>query len=317
MSARMARMRSESGQAMVFLVFALLGLTGMVSLVIDGGSWRRTQRQVQTAADAAALAGAQDLPNQSPASVTAVSYAQQNFSGIAAPAVTFPSTEGCTPQACIDVVAQRPVTGIFLRALNATARAHARAQVSVPLFMKNVAPIAVKTTSACPITDPTCYGRTVTVSFTESQLTTSAIGLIDLRCQSATSAVNCGMGPGASVLKDWIECNPCYPDALPANKWYSVKTGQNTGPIQQGLTDAANARRALIFPVFDVADASIPSFHVIAWAAFVIDVGGVTWSPSNKRITGHFTTLIATDLAAGDPISGATDYGVHVITLTR
>jgi hypothetical protein len=27
--------------------------------------------------------------------------------------------------------------------------------------------------------------------------------------------------------------------------------------------------------------------------------------------------LIATDLAAGDPISGATDFGVHVITLIQ
>ena len=317
MSALRTRMRSESGQAMVFLVFALLGLVGMVSLVIDGGSWRRTQRQVQTAADAAALAGAQDLPVDATANNTAVTYAQQNFSGIAAPTVTFPSTSPCVAHACIDVVASTPVSGIFLPALNATARAHARAMVSVPLFMKNVAPIAVKTTAACPITDPACFERTVTVSFTESQLTSSAIGLIDLRCQSSTSAVNCGQGPGADTLRDWIDCNPCYPDALPANKWYSVKTGQNTGPISQGLNNAANARRPLIFPVFDVADASVPSFHVIAWAAFVIDVGGVTWSASSKQITGHFTTLIATDLAAGDPISGATDFGVHVITLIQ
>jgi Flp pilus assembly protein TadG len=317
MSARMARMRSESGQAMVFLVFALLGLTGMASLVIDGGSWRRTQRQVQTAADAAALAGAQDLPIDATASAAAADYAQRNFSGIAAPTVTFPSTSPCVAHACIDVVASKPVSGIFLPALNATARAHARAMVSVPLFMKNVAPIAVKTTAACPMTDPTCFGRTVTVSFTESQLTSSAIGLIDLRCQSSTSAVNCGQGPGADTLRDWIDCNPCYPNALPANKWYSVKTGQNTGPISQGLNDAANARRQLIFPVFDVADAGVPSFHVVAWAAFVIDVGGVSWSPQNKQITGHFETLIATDLAAGDPISGATDFGVHVITLIQ
>jgi Flp pilus assembly protein TadG len=317
MSALRTRMRSESGQAMVFLVFALLGLTGMVSLVIDGGSWRRTQRQVQTAADAAALAGAQDLPIDATASATAVDYAQRNVTGIASPTVTFPSTSPCAAHACIDVVAQKPVSGIFLPALNATARAHARAMVSVPLYMKNVAPIAVKTTAACPMTDPTCFGRTVTVSFTESQLTTSAIGLIDLRCQSSTSAVNCGQGPGADTLRNWINCTPCYPDALPANKWYSVKTGQNTGPISQGLNDAANARRALIFPVFDVADASVPSFHVIAWAAFVIDIGGVSWSPQNKQITGHFTTLIATDLAAGDPIAGASDYGVHTITLIQ
>ena len=44
--------RRESGQAMVFLVFALAGFVGMAALVIDGGSWLRSQRQLQTAADA-------------------------------------------------------------------------------------------------------------------------------------------------------------------------------------------------------------------------------------------------------------------------
>ena len=34
----------------------------MGALVIDGGSWFRAQRHLQTSADAAALAGAQDLP---------------------------------------------------------------------------------------------------------------------------------------------------------------------------------------------------------------------------------------------------------------
>jgi Flp pilus assembly protein TadG len=298
-------------------MFVLAVLVVPAAIVVDYGSWFRTHRQVQTAADAAALAGAQDLPTDATASATAVNYAQQNFSGIAAPTVTFPQESPCAPHSCIDVVAERPVSGVFMTMLKATARAHARAQVSVPLFMKNVAPIAVKSTSACLMTAPSCYGRTVTVSFTESQLTTSAIGLVDLRCQSSTSSVNCGRGPGADTLRDWIECNPCYPGSLPANQWYSVKTGQNTGPIEQGLNEAANAHRTLLFPVFDVADATIPSFHVIAWAAFVIDPGGVTWSPANKQITGHFTTLIATDLAAGDPISGASDFGVHVITLTQ
>jgi Flp pilus assembly protein TadG len=321
MRALAIRSRAESGQAIVFTVFALFTLIGMAAVVIDGGRWMQTQRHLQTAADAAALAGAQELPNQTSAGSTANTFAQQNYSG-AGTTNTFPSGSPCAPNACIDVAAVTTAPGFLAKIYGSvfstvTVRAHARAMVSVPLFMKNVAPIAVKTTAACPVSDPTCFGRTVTVSFTESQLTSSAIGLIDLRCQSATSNVSCGSGPGADTLRDWIECAPCYPNALPANKWYSVKTGQNTGPISQGLNDAANARRTLLFPVFDVADATVPSFHVVAWAAFLIDVGGVTWSPSNKQITGHFTTLIATDLAAGDPIAGATDYGVHTITLTQ
>jgi Flp pilus assembly protein TadG len=314
-------MRSESGQAMVFLVFALLGLTGMVSLVIDGGSWRRTQRQVQTAADAAALAGAQDLPIDATASATAVDYAQRNFTGIAAPTVTFPGTEEppCSPHSCIDVVAQRPVSGIFLPALNATARAHARAMVSVPLNLKNVAPIAVRNTAACVVTNPSCYGQTVTVSFNESQVNTSTIGLINLACNSDSSSFCDGGQIGGNDLKDEIECTPCYPDALPANKWYGVKTGETVGPVRQGLTDAAAARTVLLFPVFDqvAPDANHPAFHVIGWAAFVIDVGGVTWTSSTRQLIGHFTTFIATDVASGGSIGGATDFGVHTITLIK
>ena len=317
MSALLTRMRHDSGQAMVFLVFALVGLVGMTSLVIDGGSWFRTQRKVQTAADAAALAGAQDLPIDATAQATALNYAQQNFSGIAAPTVTFPSTSPCAPHSCIDVVAQRPVSGIFLPALNATARAHARAQVSVPLMMNNVAPIAVKDTAACAVTNPGCYGQTVTVNFNESQVSSSTIGLINVKCNSDSPTVCDGGQTGGSELKDEIECTPCWNQPLPANKWYGVKTGETVGPVRQGLQDAADRRQVLLFPVFDQVGNGGRAFHIIGWAAFVIDVNGVNWGSQTRQLTGHFVTFIATDLAAGDPISGATDFGVHVITLTQ
>jgi hypothetical protein len=58
-------------------------------------------------------------------------------------------------------------------------------------------------------------------------------------------------------------------------------------------------------------------FHVIGWAAFVIHPGGITWGPQGRELIGHFTTFIATDLAAGGPITGATDFGVHTITLIQ
>jgi Flp pilus assembly protein TadG len=310
-------MRGDSGQAMVFIVFALMGLVLMAGLVIDGGSWRRTQRQVQTAADAAALAGAQDLPIDATASTTAVNYAQQNMSGIAAPTVTFPTDAPCVAHACIDVRAAKPVSGIFLAAINATARAHARAMVSVPSMMKNVAPVAVKNTVACAVTNPACYGQTVTLTFDESNVSSSNIGLIDLSCHSTSStACPSNAGIGGSQLKDWIETG--YADALPANQWYNVKTGETIGPVKQGFNDRVGV--ALFFPVFDTVATSGGSayyFHIIGWAAFVIDPTGVTWTSQKRQLTGHFVTYTATDLAAGDPIGGATDFGVHVITLTQ
>jgi len=55
----------------------------------------------------------------------------------------------------------------------------------------------------------------------------------------------------------------------------------------------------------------------VGWAAFVIDSAGVNWGSHTRELTGHFVTFTATDLASGGTIGGATDFGVHVITLTQ
>jgi Putative Flp pilus-assembly TadE/G-like len=300
-SALLTRLRRDSGQAMLFVVFALVGLVALVSLVVDGGSWMRTQRQVQTAADAAALAGAQNLPLDQPGARTAANtYAQQNFSGIAAPTVTFPSVGE------IDVVAAKPVSGILLPALNATARAHARAQVSAPSMLKNVAPIAVYKDYACIVTNPSCFNQTVVLGFDEDNPydpTKSKFGLLDLDRDG-----NIGSGD----MKVWLASG--YPDYLPINTIYPPANGEKNG-IKKELQDAADAHRVLLFPVYDTA--TVAGYHVIGWAAFVIDNIG-KWTGSEHVLTGHFVTFLATDLAAGDPISDlSNDFGVHVITLTQ
>jgi Flp pilus assembly protein TadG len=311
----LGQVRGESGQAVVFVVVTLTCLVGIAALIIDGGSWLRAQRHLQTAADAAALAGAQNLPtDQAGAQSTAISYAQQNYAGLPAPTVTFPDT------ATIDVVAQTTAPGFLAKLYgsvfnNVTVRAHARAQVTSPLFMKNVAPVAVKNTVACAATNPGCYGQTVTLTFDESQVASSTIGLIDLTCHStASTACNTAAGIGGNQLKTWIENG--YPQALPANQWYGVKTGETVGPVKQGFTNMVGI--PLFFPVFDQVANNGPAyyFHIIGWAAFVIDPGGIIWGPQGRQLTGHFTTYIATDLASGGPLGG-TDFGVHVITLTQ
>jgi Flp pilus assembly protein TadG len=308
-------LRRDSGQALVFVLLILTALIGMAALVIDVGSWYQADRKLQTAADAGALAGAQHLPTDKPAAqAVALDYAHRNYAGASVPPPTFPSAGE------LDVTATAMTPGFFARVISSVfnsvqVKAHARAAVSVPLTMKNVVPIAVKSTAACAVTNPGCYGQTVTVGFDESNIASSLIGLIDLRCPSSSSLVSCPPGPGAQTLADWIANG--YPSALPANMWYGVKTGENTGPIRKGLQDAADAAKTLFFPVFDQANAVDRSFHIIGWAAFVIDRTGVNWSPSTKQLTGHFVTFIATDLAGGGTIGGATDFGVHVITLTQ
>ena len=52
------RVPSERGQAIILIVFAILGLLGMTALAIDGGNAFADQHRAQTAADAAALTAA-------------------------------------------------------------------------------------------------------------------------------------------------------------------------------------------------------------------------------------------------------------------
>jgi hypothetical protein len=320
-----SRIRDDAGQALVLVVIGLTGFVGCAALVVDVGSWFQTQRQLQTAADAGALAGAQELPpttldacgptDTRPPCAAAQDYSQQNYAGLGVPEVTFPSPGE------IDVLTTTSAPGIFARIYgsvfeNVTVRAHARAQVSVPLSMKNLAPVTLKDTQACFITNPSCFNQTVTLDFDYSNIASGMYGLINVECYSDTSS-NCGSGGiGGNALQDVVENG--WPGVLPSQKWYGIKTGNTVGPVSHGLQDAADAHKILLFPVWDVASAADRTFHIIGWAAFVIDPTGVDWGSQDKRLTGHFTTFIATDVAGGGGAPGATnDFGVHVVNLTQ
>jgi Putative Flp pilus-assembly TadE/G-like len=301
-----SRLRDDSGQALVFVAVILTALCGMVALVVDVGSWYQADRHLQTAADAAALAGAQELPlEQSAAKSTAQQYAQHNYAGIPTPDVTFPDA------GTIDVVAKADTPGIFAKVLSSafgvvTVHAEAQARVLAPELLKDVAPIAVYKDEACIVTQPSCFNQTVTLAFNEDDPydpTKSKFGLLDLDRDGSA---------GAGDMKDWLENG--YPDYLPINTTYPPANGEKNG-IKKQLQDAADDHRVLLFPVYDSATAA--GYNVIGWAAFVIDDIG-KWAGKEHVLTGHFVTFIATSLAGGNTLPDPDeDFGVHVITLTK
>src|SRR4051794_25651998 len=59
------RTNDEQGQVLVLVVVALVALLGMCAFVIDLGYLYWNQRNLQASADAAALAGAMELPDAS------------------------------------------------------------------------------------------------------------------------------------------------------------------------------------------------------------------------------------------------------------
>jgi len=301
------RIRGESGQAIALLALILAGLVVIAGLVIDVGSWYRADRHIQVAADAAALAGAQELPlDTSRARGTAKDYGLRNYPDMPDPTITFPDSS------TIDVVAEdHDIPGIFAPMLNdafkfVTVHAEAEAKVFAPEQLKNVAPIAVEEDFACVVTNPSCFGQTVTADFgsdDNTDPTKGKFGLLDLDRDGLI---------GTADMKNWLTNG--YPDYLPINATYPPANGEKNG-IKTQLQDAAAAHRVLLFPVYDTASAS--GYHVIGWAAFVID-SVVKWAGPSHVLTGHFVTFIATDLAAGNPITDPNlDFGVRVITLTK
>ncbi len=70
--------RDEDGQVMVLFALLMVVILGFAALVIDIGQVQVSRISMQNAADAAALAGAQDLPNTSKAISAAKSVAKIN-----------------------------------------------------------------------------------------------------------------------------------------------------------------------------------------------------------------------------------------------
>jgi hypothetical protein len=83
----------ERGVAMVIITGGLIAMFGVVGLTLDGGRYYETRRQLQNAVDAAAHAGAQELPDTISAEAAAQEYWDYNKPSVADDStiiVTFP-----------------------------------------------------------------------------------------------------------------------------------------------------------------------------------------------------------------------------------
>src|SRR5207248_10452363 len=141
----MSRLRNERGQVIVLTDIALTVLLGMSALVLDVGAWFRTKRQLQATADAAALAGAQALPDAPGTAYNmALDYANKNGGNVAGGDVTITSTNGGSDT--IAVAAQKNEPGFFSRVFGVNVvdvGAKAKAMVGVPNQAMYVAPMVV------------------------------------------------------------------------------------------------------------------------------------------------------------------------------
>ncbi len=297
----------QSGQAAVLSIVWMVVLLGMAGLVIDVGSWYRSQRNLQAQADASALAGAQDLPSDTvTAKGDAQSWALKNGISLSASGVSIGNAAAPNDSITVKVDKNSPTYFTKLFGLSTVpVRAEATAQSNLMGSAKYVAPIAVKIThpmlagKGCP-----CFETPTTLPLGKTGAP-GAFALIDLDgIKGAT---------GASDLADWILHG--YNDYLDLGDYFS-NTGAkwNSSQIDDALT--ARLGTVLMFPVYDTLTGTGVNalYHVVAWVGFRID--SFTASGSSGSITGEFTEITWEGLPASVPTTEP-DLGARVITLTR
>jgi secretion/DNA translocation related TadE-like protein len=306
-----ARGRTERGQATVLTLVFLVVLLGMAALVLDIGSWYRADRATQSTADAAALAGAQALPDSTAdASSLASQYADKNGSGLNS--VSFSNSYG--PNDTITVQVKKPATGLFTRLFgidSVTVGSKATARTALISQARYVAPIAVNKLHPMLIgcNGGPCLGQnyvtTIPVATTGAPGAFALVNLLNQ--QSGTS--------GASVLANWIENG--YDGWLKIGGYFSdpgVKFNSN------GIQDAMNLRLqdhpVMLFPVYDTitGTGSNAEYHVIGWVPF--HVLAVDKQGNNGNVTGYFTdTIWAGGIQASPGSPQPPDFGARTVQL--
>jgi Flp pilus assembly protein TadG len=293
--------RSDRGQATILTLVFLVVLLGMAALVLDLGSWYRADRATQSAADAAALAGAQALPS-SPANANTLAsqYVTKNGGGTSAVTVS----NGLLNSDTVRVNLTRPANGVFTKLFgvrSVTVGSHATARASLMDQAKYVAPIGVnilnpklKGTLTCP-----CFGSGNPTTLPLGK--TGAPGAFDLLNIDSSHG-----GTGQSIIADWILHG--YDGYLSLGDYFSDAGAKwNANEVQNALRSRLNTE--LLFPVYDTikGTGSNAQYHVIAWVGFHLT--SFSASGSSGSITGWFTEVVWTGIAAtkstGQPYLGA------------
>jgi secretion/DNA translocation related TadE-like protein len=306
--------KNERGQAIVLAVLALTVLLGMAALVLDVGEWFRTKRRLQGTADAAALAGAQKLPEDpSAARALAMSYANDNGGNVSAGDIQVGPTNDT-----ISVKAERTDPGFFSGVLGIGGPhidARAKARVGPPVKALHVAPMVVSCqhqlihhcNDGDP--DPDFGDQHPTTMDYDPMGAPGAYGMLNLDGGSGT--------PGSSDEAEWILHG--------FNKYLGLgdyRSDPGAKFSSSNIQDALTERRGdeLLFPVFRTLDdqGQNATYEIIGWIGFHLDTFEV--HGNNAVLHGYFTEFIAQGILAGsgngdDGTPASSSFGVKSIQL--
>ncbi len=303
--------RDERGQAIVLMTLSLVVIMGMAALVLDVGNWYHTKRRLQGTADAAALAGAQLLPNDpSGAQSQALTYADKNGGDVAGGNITVSST--VLPNDTISVRARRTDPGIFsgiLGIASADIDARAKARVGPPTRARYVAPMVVDCEH--PLIH-NCNGDS-----TPDFLVNTTMDYDPMGAPGAYGMLNLGgdQNPGSSEEAQWILHG--FDKYLGLGDYRSDPGAKfSSSNIQDALHDRMGT--VLLFPVYRVLDGTGQNavYEIIGWIGFHLTAYEV--HGNNAVLHGYFTEFIAQGILAstgGGESGPSSSFGVKSIQL--
>ncbi len=229
------RHTSERGQVLVVAVMALGVLMGMVALVTDAGALLHERRSLQNAADAAALAGAKELPaNPELAASRARAWVAGN--GIADPdTLVVQITTTYATNDTISVRLGRDVKYRFANVLGlsgATVSAAAAARTGSPAGLDRFIPFAVENQTLSGLNP----GDAATIKY-DSQTQTNGNSLA-LAFPGSSGGADFRDGIYNGSAQAFCVVGHEYPGCAST---ISTEPGAMVGPTQQGIRDLLNA----------------------------------------------------------------------------
>ena len=232
------RRAHEHGQVLVLFALMLAGLCGFVGLALDVGHLMATRTDLQKAADAAAMAGSQELPIPGLALVRANQYVGVNSKSGTSSSVAF--SQHTDPFDTIQVTTTRYVNYTFLKVLGmngSNVSATAKARASTFKGGAGVVPwgfIASNLNNSTLLQNP-CYLGTVNGIPQFKQ---------NVQCSLKYGAGSSGGGDfgalavdgtGASIYRDDIAYGA--DTLLKAGDLLNPQTGNMVGPTAAGVVD--------------------------------------------------------------------------------
>jgi Flp pilus assembly protein TadG len=300
------KIHNERGTAAVLTTLALTALLGFTALVVDVGVWYVNRVQVSNAADAAVLAGAQDLPEEDKAGASADNYALLN--GRAGDTVNLNFFDSDTT---LTASVRRDVINLFSRVFaEFTGTTEVGATATAKIFTLGTTNAKTGVVPLGVVWDNFSLGQLYTLKVGGGGGSTGQYGALTLGGKS-------GATPYEDNLINGFQGSLHVGEAIP------TETGNISGKTKSAIEARLNADqgatyntvqqgspRVVVLPVIDTLDVNGgENVTILGFAAFFLE--GAPGSGKDSEITGRFIRMVL----SGQGTTTGTNYGAFAAKL--